>query len=283
MDGNYICDEDHRKLMEYKATVLIQSCMFYIENPVTGEKLYPTEADNVQEGSTESTISNEEPLRLFYEDIDFYKYVFNDTVTIKVEGDLFFVDDASSNDTVLPPANLHEDMNNLYKNEVLTDTIIKCGDKEFKVHRVILAMQSPVFRAMFEADMKEKQSGVIEVSDSTPEAMSDLVAYLYAGTAPNLKTLASELLDMAEKYQIPRLLTMCRIELARKIKNTNVVETLILADLHGKSALKKACFKFIRLNSAEVFQTSEWADFKAHKDQYASLFVEVLENVLTIM
>ena len=283
MDGNYICDEDHRKLMEYKATVLIQSCMFYIENPVTGEKLYPTEADNVQEGSTESTISNEEPLRLFYEDIDFYKYVFNDTVTIKVEGDLFFVDDASSNDTALPPANLHEDMNNLYKNEVLTDTLIKCGDKEFKVHRVILAMQSPVFRAMFEADMKEKQSGVIEISDSTPEAMSDLVAYLYAGTAPNLKTLASELLDMAEKYQIPRLLTMCRIELARKIKNTNVVETLILADLHGKSALKKACFKFIRLNSAEVFQTSEWADFKAHKDQYASLFVEVLENVLTIM
>ena len=68
--------------------------------------------------------------------------------------------------TILPPANLHEDMNNLYKNEVLTDTIIKCGDKEFKVHRVILAMQSPVFRAMFEADMKEKQSGVIEISDS---------------------------------------------------------------------------------------------------------------------
>ena len=119
----------------------------------------------------------------------------------------------------------------------------------------------------------------------TAEAISDLVAYLYTCTAPNLKTLASKLLDMAEKYQIPHLLTMCRfgIELARKIKNTNVVETLILADLHGKSALKKACFKFIRLNSAEVFQTSEWEDFKAHKDQYASLFVEVLENVLIIM
>ena len=71
MDGNYICNEEHRKRMEYKATVLIQSCMFHIENTVTGEKVTPQK-----------------------QDIDFYKYVFNDTVTIKVKGDLFFVDDA---------------------------------------------------------------------------------------------------------------------------------------------------------------------------------------------
>ena len=148
------------------------------------------------------------------------------------------------------------------------------------MHRVILTSQSPVFRAMFEADMKEKRSGVIEVSDITPEAMSDLVAYLYTGTAPNLKILASELLEVAEKYQIPRLQKMCENIMGRNIKDTNVIETLILADLHGRSALKKVCFNFICLHSTKVFQTSQWAEFKDHKDQYASLIVEVLENVL---
>ena len=53
-----------------------------------------------------------------------------------------------------------------------------------------------------------------------------------------------------------------------------------LADLHGRSALKKACFKFICLHSTKVFQTSEWAEFKDRKDQYASLLVEALENIL---
>ena len=148
----------------------------------------------------------------------------------------------------------------LYKNKVLTDTAIKCGDKEFKVHRAFLASQSPVFQAMFEVDMKEKQSGVIEVSDITPEAMSDLVTYLYTGTTPNLKTLASELLEAAEKYQLFHLVTKCEDELGRNIKDTNGVEMLLLADLHGRSALKRACFKFIHCNSAKVFQTSEWVD-----------------------
>ena len=102
------------------------------------------------------------------------------------------------------------------------------------------------------------------------------MTYLYTGTAPNLKTLASELLEVAEKYQLFHLLTKCENELGRNIK------MLLLADLHGRSALKKVCFKFIRVNSAEVHQTSEWADFKEHKDQYASLFVEFLENTLTM-
>ena len=177
-----------------------------------------------------------------------------------------------------PSDEVSQSIYKLYKNKVLTDTAIKCGDKEFKVHRAVLASRSPVFQAMFEVDMKEKQSGVIEVSDITPEAMSDLVTYLYTGTTPNLKTLASELLEAAEKYQLPHLLTKCENELGRNIKDTNVVEMLLLADLHGRSALKRACFNFIRCNSANVFQTSEWADFKEHK---VSLLVEVLENVLT--
>ena len=197
-------------------------------------------------------------------------YVYDDTLSIQVEGDVL------TKTREAPADNIREGMHSLYKSEALVDTTIKCQDKKFKVHRAVLASQSPVFRGMFEADMNEKQSGVIEVSDITPEAMSDLVTYLYTGTTPDMK---SELLEVADKYQLTRLLTICENELRNSIKKTNVVKTLILADLHGRPALKRACFQFIRLNSAEVLQTSEWADFKEHKDQYASLFVEVLENV----
>ena len=198
-------------------------------------------------------------------------YIYDDTLTIQVEGDVLTFSCQT------PADNIRKGMYSLYKSEALVDTTIKCQDKEFKVHRAILASQSPVFQGMFEADMNEKQSGVIEVSDITPEAMSDLVTYLYTGTTPDVK---SELLEVADKYQLPRLRTICENELRNGIKKTNVIKTLILADLHGRSALKKACFQFIRLNSAEVLQTSEWADFKECKDECASLFMEVLEYVL---
>lgn len=203
-----------------------------------------------------------------------------DTLIIRAEADIAFVVDAAYCHNDIPSYSIREGMHSLYKNEELTDMIIKCEDKELKVHKAILASQSPVFRAMFEVDMKEKQSGVTEVSGVTPAAMSDLVTYLYTGIAPNLNTLAGELLDVADKYDLPPLLSMCENELGNKIKETSVIERLILADLHGRTSLKRACLEFVRLNSAQVFQTSEWADFKDQKDQYASLYVEILEHVV---
>ena len=92
----------------------------------------------------------------------------------------------------------------------------------------------------------------------------------------NLKTLASELLEVAEKYQLARLLTICETELGDRLKEASVIGTLILADIHGRVCLKKACLEYIRLNSARVFKTSEWADFRDHKNQYAQLYLEVL-------
>ena len=271
----------HRRSIDSR-TVSIRNCRFYILNPETQKTFYPKDHDERKRMFT-IQINNDEPMRCMqnYQPIEssLSDYFYKDTLTIQVGADLFFVSDTGF---AIPAHDQCEGAYTLYKSEVLIDTIIKCQGMEFKVHRVILASQSPVFRAMFEADMKEKQSGVIEVSDITPEAMSDLVTYLYTGTAPNLKTLASELLEVAEKYQLPHLLTKCENELGSKMKEASVIGTLILADLHGRECLKKACLEYIRLNSARVFETSEWADFRDHKNQYSQLYLEVLEYTLSI-
>ena len=254
----------HSDLKGVSSGFLVKNGRFYILHHGTQEIFHHEDKEDYDDDE-----DNDEIMMERVGDID--NLLDEDTLSIQVEADILLV----VNNT--PLDHIHQDMLSLFKREVLTDTIIKCQGKEVKVHRAVLASRSPVFMAMFEADMKEKQSGVIEVSDITPEAMSDLVTYLYTGTAPNLNTLASELLEAAEKYQLPHLITKCENELGRNIKDINVVEMIRLADLHGRSALKKACLEFIRRNSANVFQTSEWADFKEHK---VSLLVEVLENVL---
>lgn len=254
---------------------------YYVLDANTEEIVYPTESADEHEYNDDIGIDNEDiSVVLLDKRIDFTKYIIDDKLFVKVEANLFFTDSCDDVECDIPPNTLHEDMHTLYKDGVLTDTVIMCDDIEFKVHRAILASQSPVFRAMFEADMKEKRSGIIEVSDVAPAVMSDLLTYLYTGSAPNLESLVNELLDVAGKYQLPRLFKMCESELGKNIKETSVFETLVLADLHGRLSLKKACLKYIRVNSAKVFQTSEWADFKDRKDQYASLIVEILEHVV---
>jgi speckle-type POZ protein len=204
-----------------------------------------------------------------------------DTLSIEVEADIFYLSGVT-NYFDAPSTSVQKGLHSLYKSEEVTDTIIKCDAKEFKVHRAVLASLSPVFRAMFVADMMERQTGVIVVTDITSAAMSDLITYLYTGTAPNLNALAGDLLGVAERYQLPHLLAMCENELGRKLQANGVIETLILACLHDRVCLKKACLEYICRNSAAVFRTSEWLDFKDHKDQYASLYVEILEEVLHV-
>ena len=75
-------------------------------------------------------------------------------------------------------------------------------------NKIILASQSPVFKKMFEIDMKERRSGVIEVPDNTPAVMSDLLAYLYTGTAPHVDTESYSMLltsiNCLDSYQYVR-------------------------------------------------------------------------------
>ena len=47
----------------------------------------------------------------------------------------------------------------------MSDIQIKCGDKTFDAHQLILSAWSPVFRGMFLAEMKEKESRMVEIQD----------------------------------------------------------------------------------------------------------------------
>ena len=86
--------------------------------------------------------------------------------------------------------------------------------------------------------MREARSGVIEISGITSAAMSDLVDYIYTGTAPILKSLANELLDVSNRYQIDCLFKMCEGCLKRKMAEAAyVTDTLVQADLYGREKL----------------------------------------------
>lgn len=268
--------------------VIISDCVFSVLNLQTDEILFTITAPSVEceIGGKKRMVgfqSNTSFLSLcvkFCNYADVAQYVFDDTLVIQVSATILCYTDPSEvleeGMYTIPLDNIRNELFHLFQEEFLADATIKCGDKEFKVHKMLLAAQSPVFKTMFVTDMSEKRSNVIEISDIEPVVMKDLLAYIYTGSAPHLSRLAKELLNAATKYEIPRLVAMCEEKLKKRLNASNVVETLLWANFLS-AKLKGACLRFIHLHSNEVKRTSGWKHLKKNSDEYSSILVEIME------
>ena len=149
-------------------------------------------------------------------------------------------------------------MKTAFEAMLFSDAQIKVGQETFKVHKVILASVSQVFQKMFESDMQEK-NGVINISDFDSAVIFDVLAYIYTGEAPNLKTLAKDLLLAADKYDLQGLVFICMQQLETDLTFDNVAEVLFLADkLSLQNPLRNACIRFIQKHSASVSRSKSW-------------------------
>ena len=205
------------------------------------------------------------------------KRTVTNTLTVQVSGDILCFPCPDHRDKTVPLDNIRAELYSLFEESAYTDVTIKCGGEEFKAHKAVLASQSPVFKTMFEVDMKEKDSNIIEISDIDATVMSDLMAYFYKGKPLHLNTLAKDLLNAANKYELPRLFAMCENELTEDLKAENLVETLVWADLHNAKTMKQKCARYYQQNASRVRATSGWKHLKDNMDKYSALLMELLE------
>jgi len=161
----------------------------------------------------------------------------------------------------------------MFNEKSYSDAQIQVGGEAFKVHRVILAAASPVFYAMFESGMQERQ-GTIKISDFDPAVVGDLLAFIYTGEAPNLKTLAKELLLAADKYDVQNLACACMKYLGDQLTSSNVADILHLAEkLPSDNLLKNNCVKYIQDNLYYVCESKSW---KVLKETCKDLVVDTM-------
>ncbi|CAL1299662.1 unnamed protein product [Larinioides sclopetarius] len=97
------------------------------------------------------------------------------------------------------------------KNSILTDITLEVGPENtpFKAHKLILALGSPVFEAMFYGPLAEKGEKVI-IPDITPDGFKVLLKYLYG----DITILSTEIEALnawfaADKYCVPKLKKDC--------------------------------------------------------------------------
>ncbi len=140
--------------------------------------------------------------------------------------------------------------------------------------------RSPVFKKMFEADMKEAESNEVIIDDITPAVGKEMVTYIYTDEAPNIVSMVEELCFAAEKYELSGLKARCEIELIKQLEIDNAAHFLLLADryyggLGGK--FKDYVLSFITKDKdtgSQVMGSEGWKEVK----KFPNLCIAVTEK-----
>ncbi|PRD22121.1 UNVERIFIED_CONTAM: Tdpoz2 [Trichonephila clavipes] len=134
---------------------------------------------------------------------------------------------------------LEENLETLYKENVLCDTKLKTKTGSFPAHKNILSARSPVFQKMFTNDMREKNSECVDIEDLDDGTVQRLLLYIYTATLQDLQwDSACNLYAAADKYEILSLKSECTFFLKDNLSQDNCCDLFILADLHQDEDLK---------------------------------------------
>ncbi|RXM28776.1 BTB/POZ domain-containing protein 9 [Acipenser ruthenus] len=151
---------------------------------------------------------------------------------------------------------LSEHVGALIQGEEYSDVTFIVEKKRFPTHRVILAARCHYFRALLYGGMKESQpQAEIPLEDTTAEAFSMLLQYIYTGRVSMSSEREEVLLDflsLAHRYGFEQLEDSTS-EYLRTILNThNVCLIFDVASLYSLRKLSTSCCTYIDRNTADV-------------------------------
>ena len=124
-----------------------------------------------------------------------------------------------------------------------TDITLLCEEEKFFCHSVLLKARSPVFFHMLEEDIK-----VIEIENTSPSIMDDIIKFIYTGQVTITKEKMVDLVVAGQKFELSGLLGKCLENFKNQTDFDNATEVLIMAEKHGLEDFKKAAMNKITFN-----------------------------------
>ena len=200
------------------------------------------------------------------------------------DGDLnimFEVTTHGSQTTTCHYQKLSENFREFFLSKEMSDIQIKCRDKTFDAHQLILFARSPVFRGMFQAEMKEKESQLVVIEDFKPDVVEGMLKFIYSGTLiQGDLEMVPDLLQASDKYQIDILKEKCESVLISNLHPESSLEFLVLSDMHGAKKLKKRALDLVVNNMNTIRRSAEWKECAKKRPH---LFVDISEAMADVM
>jgi len=196
------------------------------------------------------------------------------TVTIFGPQETLSGSDSSTNSNLIVHCQkqVSEHLGQVFTDKQFTDIKIQSEGKSFDCHMAILAARSPVFMAMFQSDMKEKETRTVSIDDLKAGIVSEMLSFIYTGNVSSYDSLgeiASELLEAADRYQLDLLKNICEESLCSTLKVTNCVEYLVLGDMYHTSKLKKTALRMVVENADSIIDSDVFKDLFKQRPELA--------------
>mmetsp|Transcript_14256 Transcript_14256/g.30862 ORF Transcript_14256/g.30862 Transcript_14256/m.30862 type:complete len:643 (-) Transcript_14256:15-1943(-) len=172
--------------------------------------------------------------------------------------------------------NLSRSLLKMFDESKYTDIEIRCEGRVFKVHRMVLASRSVVFDTMFSSNLVESRENVVEVKEVDPDSLSAFLKFMYTDTIDHCHvSLASDLLVLANRYDVQDLRDMCTEVLANQLTIQNASSILSIADSTHAVELKRFALQFISENIKKIPNVSD-----DYSNLDANLMREILDSVV---
>ncbi|KAI5632038.1 BTB/POZ domain-containing protein [Phthorimaea operculella] len=127
-------------------------------------------------------------------------------------------------------------------------------------HRLILAMASPVFAAMFYGRVGDKEEP-IHISDIDHAVFSSMLDYIYTDEVEITGLeMASELFRAANKYILVHLERKCINYLLENLSPQKACYIYELSCMYNEEELKTKCVEFFRTNTLDVIKANTFKD-----------------------
>ncbi|CAL1275376.1 unnamed protein product [Larinioides sclopetarius] len=188
------------------------------------------------------------------------------------------VDLIESEITSIVSSSFTEAIKNLLEEGTLSDVILRTDSQSFPAHKCILSARSPVFKAMFTGDMREKTGKSVEIPDLDEATLRELLSYIYTDTVAELQWRGTaDLYRASDKYELLDLKRRCSTFLKTNLSVSSVCTVLILADMHHDQELREVAQDFITRQEAEFFASDAWGSFKKGNPNLA---LEIMERIV---
>ena len=125
----------------------------------------------------------------------------------------------------------------------------------------------------------------VDITDTDPDTLEQLLKYIYSDKLDcDMPNLASSLMRAADKYNIPRLKSLCEEAICNNIEVSNAADILVLAHMYEATNLKAMALDFIMSNLNKVSETAAWTSITTgqHPKLLGEMFKTLMERLKSI-
>lgn len=133
----------------------------------------------------------------------------------------------------------------LWESGRFSDFTIKVHKVEFKVHKCILGVNSPVFEAMFDHEMQEQIRNELEIVDLSSDAIKEFLEFIYTRKTPSSSVNAMDLFAAAAKYQVDSFKEIAETLVLDALNTQNAYDVFTLGRLFDNDFIQVSAFSSI--------------------------------------